>query len=32
MNKYFDPILFKYQLEFRKGHSTRKCLLTMIKK
>ena len=32
MNKYFDPILSKYQFGFRKGYSAQQCLLTMIEK
>ena len=32
MNKYFDPILSKYQFRFRKGYSAWQCLLTMSEK
>ena len=32
MNKYFDPILSKYQFGFRKGYSAQQCLLIMIEK
>ena len=32
MNKYFDPILSKYQFGFSKGDSAQQCLLTMIKR
>ena len=32
MNKYFDPILSKYQFGFRKGNSAQQCLLTMTEK
>ena len=32
MNKYFDPILSKYQFGFRKGYSAQQCLLAMIEK
>ena len=29
INKYFDPILSKYQFGFRKGYSAQKCLLAI---
>ena len=32
MNKYFDPLLSKYQCGFRKGSSAQNCLLFMIEK
>ena len=32
MNKYFDPIRFKYQFGFRKGYRAQQCLLIMIEK
>ena len=32
MNKYFDPILSKYQFGFREGYSAQQCLLDMIEK
>ena len=31
MNKYFGPILSKYQFGFRRGYSAQECLLIMIK-
>ena len=32
MNRYFNPILSKYQFGFRRGYSARQCFLTMIEK
>ena len=32
MNKYFDPILSKYQFGFRTGYSAQQCLFIMIEK
>ena len=32
MNKYFDPVLSKYQFGVRKGYSAQQCLLTMTEK
>ena len=32
MNKYFGPILSKYQFGFRKGYSAQQCLLIIIEK
>ena len=32
VEKYFDPILSKYQFGFRKEYSAQQCLFTMIEK
>ena len=32
MNKYFDPIISKYQFIYRKGYSAQQCLLAMTEK
>ena len=32
MNRYFDPILSKYQFGFRWGYSAQQCFLTMTEK
>ena len=32
MDKYFDPILSKYQFGFRRGYSAQQCLLIIIEK